>query len=318
LFSFFFFIESKSSKHAMASLFQSSSLRNPRFETAVWAAKLLLLFMGIISIFMMFKVSIVPFTVNLSASTLPRLWISLRSWLSPPYIYIIVNFIIITIVASSTFQHPNHHHSSSSPTNAKPVAAATAADQSHNEDEINSSEDPPANSNAIPATTNIDDSHETIWDDIIQQHEERLVEDTNLPNASPETSPGEKGDVEDEDDSLDATWNAIMEAQGRPVTRQLKKSDTWDVPPRVGIIEAAEKNDGVGGDDGDPVAWDRRELRKADTFNDRGSLKRMDKSMSQDELKQRTEAFIKKINYKMRLERLESEQRLMQTVNGGV
>lgn len=152
----------------------------------------------------------------------------------------------------------------------------------------------------------------------MQQHEERQGEDTNLPNASPETSPGEKGDVEDEDDSLDATWNAIMEAQGKPVTRQLKKSDTWDVPPRVGRIEAAEKNDGVCGDDGDPVAWVRRELRKADTFNDRGSLKRRDKSMSQDELKQRTEAFIKKINYKMRLERLESEQRLMEMVNGGV
>lgn len=149
------------------------------------------------------------------------------------------------------------------------------------------------------------------------------MEDTNLPNASPETSPGEKEEVEDEDedDSLDATWNAIMEAQGKPVTRQLKKSDTWDVPPRVGRIEAAEKNDGVGGggcDDGDPVAWARRELRKADTFNDRGSLNRGDKSMSQDELKRRAEAFIKKINYEMRLERLESQQRLMEMVNGGV
>lgn len=81
------------------------------------------------------------------------------------------------------------------------------------------------------------------------------------------------------------------------------------------------ENDGVGGggcDDGDPVAWARRELRKADTFNDRGSLNRGDKSMSQDELKRRAEAFIKKINYEMRLERLESQQRLMEMVNGGV
>ncbi|XP_062160061.1 uncharacterized protein LOC133867344 [Alnus glutinosa] len=299
----------------MANLFQSSLPKTTRFETAVWAAKLLLLSMGIVSVFMMFKAAIVPYTVNLSASTLPRLWISLRSWLSPPYIYIVVNFIIITIAASSSFQqYPKHHHSnSSSPTNAKPAAA----DPSQNEDEIDSSEDP--NSNAILTTANIDDSHEIIWHNIMQPHEKQrvIIRDTNLPNAPPETSSGEKEEDDEEDgDSLDATWKAIMEAQGKPVTQQLKKSDTWDVPPRVARIEA-ERNDVAAGGADDPVAWARRELKKSDTFSDRASVKR-DKSMSHEELTRRAEAFIKKFNNDMRLQRLESQQRFLEMVNGGV
>ncbi|KAJ6418711.1 hypothetical protein OIU84_001979 [Salix udensis] len=90
----------------MANLFEISPFKTGKIDTTIWAVKLVLLCVGIVSTLILFKVAVIPCAVNLILSTLPGAWISLRGWLSPPYIYIILNFIIITIAASSTFQHP--------------------------------------------------------------------------------------------------------------------------------------------------------------------------------------------------------------------
>lgn len=50
------------------------------------------------------KVS-VPVAVDLA----PMLWISLISWLKPPYLYVVTNGIIITIVASSKYYRSSGH-----------------------------------------------------------------------------------------------------------------------------------------------------------------------------------------------------------------
>ncbi|XP_041002391.1 uncharacterized protein LOC121248101 [Juglans microcarpa x Juglans regia] len=309
----------------MANPFESSSFRTTRFDTAIWAAKLLLLAIGIISTYIFFKVAIIPYTIDLSLSTLPRLWISLRSWLSPPYIYIIVNFIIITIATSSAFQHQNHPPFSL-PTIAKPT---THKSQPQPQDQTSSFKD--LTSDAVPTTNSIhDDFHDIIWDEIVQlEHEKERVEHFVSSDPSPESSSensclteaGRK-DGDDDESTLDATWNAIMEAQGKPLKRQLKKSETWDLPPRLERFGAI-LNDGDiavhGDDEDDPVGWARREMKKSDTFNDRVSLVMMrKKSMSQEELNSRAEAFIKKFNAEMRLQRLESDQRFMEMVNRGI
>ncbi|KAF5468690.1 hypothetical protein F2P56_012827 [Juglans regia] len=307
----------------MADLFESSSFRTTRFDTAIWAAKLLLLAIGIIFAYIFFKVAIIPYTIDLSLSTLPRLWISLRSWLSPPYIYIIVNFIIITIATSSAFQHRNHHPPFSFPTIAKPTTH-----QSQPQDQTPSFKD--STSDAEPTISSIDDFHDIIWDEIVQlEHEKQRVEHFVSSEPSPESSSentclteagGKDGD--DDESTLGATWNAIMEAQVKPLKRQLKKSETWDLPPRLERFGAI-LNDGDiavhGDDENDPVGWARRELKKSDTLNDRVSLAMMrKKSMSQEELNSRAEAFIKKFNAEMRLQRLESDQHFMEMVNRGV
>ncbi|KAJ7970397.1 Cotton fiber (DUF761) [Quillaja saponaria] len=116
---------------------------------------------------------------------------------------------------------------------------------------------------------------------------------------------------EKSDDTLDATWKAIMEGQGKPITGQLEKSDTWTARTKAEPLD--DNGDGVD----DPVVWARKELKKSDTFNDTVSLRR-DKSMSQDELNRRAEAFIQKINNQHRLQRLESDQRFREMVNRGV
>ncbi|KAL0356417.1 UNVERIFIED_CONTAM: hypothetical protein Sradi_4088600 [Sesamum radiatum] len=124
----------------------------------------------------------------------------------------------------------------------------------------------------------------------------------------------------DDEDTLDATWKAIIGGgKQRPKREQLKKSETWDVPPRrsTASVQRLDSEELL------PSTPKWKELRKAVTFNDavsvtrRGGLRR-DPSMSISELNKQFEAFIKKFNDSIRLQRQESHKRFLEKFNQGL
>lgn len=68
--------------------------------------KVLLISTGVLGIGLGLKVS-VPLVLEFSVSQAPLLWSTFRSWLKPPFLYVVINGIIITIAASSRFHQSN-------------------------------------------------------------------------------------------------------------------------------------------------------------------------------------------------------------------
>ncbi|GAB4831285.1 hypothetical protein Ancab_005299 [Ancistrocladus abbreviatus] len=78
-------------------------------STLILSVKLILISTGVLIIAMLLTFSLPQF-LNLAASELPNMWSFLRSWLRPPYLYVIINGIIISIVASSLLHRHQHNY----------------------------------------------------------------------------------------------------------------------------------------------------------------------------------------------------------------
>ncbi|XP_021891821.1 uncharacterized protein LOC110810071 [Carica papaya] len=282
----------------MGDLVERAILRSKGFESGLWAAKLGFICIGIVSTVILFKLAVIPYAVDFIFSFLsavPTFWFSIKAWLSPPYIYIILNFIIITIAASSSLHHHNHP-------NQTKRSKAKISFHTH----LNRSR-----------------SGENIWNENNTEEEKGggRDEDGEEQVENPSLSMDKHDDVSEEIslkgeetmETLEETWKMITEGKKKK-ERTLKKSDTWETPPPRVVLRTTGN---VEEEDKDAVAWAQRELRKSETFNDTTSLRR-EKSMSQDELNQRVEAFIKNFNKQIRLQREESEQRFLEKVKSGI
>ncbi|XP_058090262.1 uncharacterized protein LOC131236817 [Magnolia sinica] len=284
-----------------------------RLHTAIWTVKLAFFSIGIISTVVLLKHSI-PYSLDLFISTLPRVWIFFHSWLSPPYLYILMNVIIITIAASSKFHQKLSEKKNESKEEKSQRKQRNSEDSSQQKTaqviwpDITASDKNPSDPDEKPSES---------WSDIfcVTDSVEKSVKPSseNVRKSVRRSASSKSLGVSKpkKNDTLDATWKAITEDRGKPLARQLRKSETWEVAPRV---EAEPEP---------PALVAQRDLRKSETFNDtassawRGGLRR-ELSLSKEELNRRVEAFIKKFNNEIRLQRQESYQKFMELVNRGL
>lgn len=135
-------------------------------------------------------------------------------------------------------------------------------------------------------------------------------------------------------DTLETTWKAITEGRGVPLTRHLRKSDTWETHHQTTHTHS-EELPSHDDDDNDNNNHSDNRMKKSETFsgvkssrkppaapsklNRSGGSGRLRKepSLGQEELNRRVEAFIKKFNEDMRLQRQESLNQYMEMINRG-
>ncbi|XP_010443010.1 PREDICTED: uncharacterized protein LOC104725953 [Camelina sativa] len=119
------------------------------------------------------------------------------------------------------------------------------------------------------------------------------------------------------EDTLETTWKKITEGRSTPLTKHLTKSDTWQERGHAQQSSPEEDN---------KKKKKKEKMTKSDNLNDVNDapsaeeqtvLLKREPSPGQEELNRRVEAFIKKFNEEMRLQRLESLAKYNEMVNGG-
>ncbi|XP_057766550.1 uncharacterized protein LOC130987012 [Salvia miltiorrhiza] len=235
----------------------------------------------------------------------PWIYNGVVSWLRPPYLYLVINCIIITIVASSKLQLATDDVPIAPPLDAvqqpaeisQPDFLSLAAEYKYDGAEKGLESDALDSGGSNESENSISSGADAADDDAMCNKENECVvvataaenndaTDFVKPPASARFSHRRNFKSSPEggrrvlgvskwkkQDTLENTWKTIREGR-------LKKSETW------------ERHN-------PPPAF--KTMTKAETFKERS-----EPSLSQDELNRRVEAFITKFNEDMRLQRQDS------------
>ncbi|RZS23174.1 hypothetical protein BHM03_00056049 [Ensete ventricosum] len=310
---------------------------------------------------------------RLHAAEVPRAFASLVVWLTPPYLYFVLNAVILCIAVSFRLDKPHVDSAELAPSPTTEVVVHLIEYMPPTEYEEELGEDA-SSTRFVTATTEDDKGEqeavvlgqkeavskaETVGEE--QEVGQEFV--TSSSNFSPEQKPSTESPMESlpgldkplvsirfghrkslkpgpdgkalrrvarprREERLESTWRTITEGRAMPLARHLKKSDTWDT--RAVREDAAEADAAAA-------------IRKSETFSDgatarqlagggvgessssltsktsgvgRGRLRR-EPSLGQEELNRRVEAFIKKFNDDMRLQRQQSLQQFTEMINRG-
>lgn len=342
-----------------------------------WALslKVVLISTGVLSMAVALKLS-VPVVTDFVASEIPSLWSIVLSWLKPPYLYVVINCIIISIVASSKLhQKVDEPPRLISPEMIVPPVTAEAVKISGGEVARTDYAvysgvvltgyvyDPNAAAAAAKVSEapappprvvgkeelfvmnggKVEDDEAVAaslaWNGLQRKDSLELCfsnENEKPPvsarfghrksvKASPEGGKALRVSKPKRQDTLESTWKTITEGRSMPLTRHLKKSDMWESHVRRnGHTAAAEEMFSS------PPPAAAKMMKKSETFHNSSSATqlspasrsgsgklRKEPSLSQDELNRRVEAFIKKFNEEMRLQRQESLNQYQEMIRRG-
>ncbi|GMI91518.1 hypothetical protein like AT1G61260 [Hibiscus trionum] len=305
--------------------------------TWMFLIKLFFISTGLLGIALGLKIS-VPLVLEFCVSQVPLWWSTICSWLKPPYLYVVINGIIITIAASSRFNQNNSDKDQTEeqiqprPKISVDQRPVEEYDMKNGwESDVESSDFVyERNSRGKEVETMIleDESNVAVEDDRNSENEfsewipptrmdsSEIPLDALFPPEKPafssrfshrkpvKTNPeGERAlrvAKPKQHETLENTWKMIMERKAMPLSRHLKKSDMWENHGRDINVEASTDS---------PL------MKKSETFKDRTNYQlphvqvspspasgkpRKEPSLSQEELNSRVEAFIQKFNDDMR------------------
>nr|GME20321.1 Cyclin-L1 like [Ipomoea batatas] len=327
----------------MTILFESAS-------TSALSLRILLISTTVISAAVMLKIS-APAITDFAVSNVPSIWNAVVSWLRPPYLYLVINCIIITIVASSKLQSKLDDHVSAPPPDthvqALPQVREIQPPATVFSDLVPSFSDVVLNNqtastrpevfsyvtaSAFPEEEAKKEKEEdefvisrSSWTPLTRQESSDYSVSTEKPPASsrfshrknakstPDSGKGALAVSKPKrQDTLESTWKTITEGRAMPLTRHLRKSDTWETHGGRSHLR-------------------QEKMTKSETFNDRSTAAgkssspsplsarsaklRKEPSLGQDELNRRVEAFIKKFNEEMRMQRQESLNQYKEMIN---
>ncbi|KAK4792127.1 hypothetical protein SAY86_022562 [Trapa natans] len=287
----------------------------------ILSMKVLFISIGAASMALFFKVS-VPLIVEFLVSQVPLLWSSILSWFRPPYLYIVINGIIISIAASSRLHRSHESSVEESPL----MEAMTLPPEDSNErddegkekqqKEEGEKEEEFVISRSTWTPTNRSGSS---VQEFLPQSPEKPLASSIFPHrrpskSSPEGSKALKVTRLKQHETLENTWKAIAESRPMPLTRQPRRPDAQEngsgCQAQLAQLSSPQQ---------------QKKMRKSETFRDRTNeqewspfsetVRKAVVSPSQEELNRRVDAFIKKFNEEMRLQRQESLNHYKQMIS---